>query len=122
MVKQSFEHYNCDYCGVEEVNKKEGDLKKWITISRGTTSYFCDNEPLLITYMKNGWNEYETALCKKQKIKRNLYFCCKECLLKFMLKHLGVPDEISKQIITLEPTKPVSRFDDIDSLHEKEDK
>lgn len=118
MVKESYDHYICDYCGNEVIDKSKESTSKWIAISRAGTS-FHDNEKLMIGYMKSGWNTFGF---KSKFISRNLSFCCKECLLKFMLKHLGepedIPDEISKP--TIEPRKPVSRFDGIETIHNVE--
>jgi hypothetical protein len=120
MVKQAYDHYICDHCGNEIVEKNKTDTSKWITIARAG-SHFHETEQLMISYMKPGWNTYALTGFKSKLIKTNLYFCCKECLLKFMLKHLEEPDDISALSITLEPVKPISRFDGIEIQSNNED-
>jgi len=115
MVKREYNHYICDYCGNEIVEKTKDDTSKWIVISRSGGNSFTENERLMISYMKPGWNTYGNIGFKQKLISTNLTFCCKECLLKFILKQLDEPEDISGITIPVGTTKPVSRFDGIET-------
>jgi len=115
MARQIYPHYICDYCGNEVIERSQDDIKSWVAIKRGRND-FTDDNPLLITYMGNGWQDRTCNEYLNNLIEHNLYFCCADCAAKFIGKHLGTP-KIS--LITTSPDPNVTpkreptRFDDI---------
>lgn len=119
MAREVFPHYICDYCEKEVVEKTPYDMGSWITIATISGSRYDDESRIILTYMQEGWsdedrNGYENAL-----ISENLYFCCKECLIKYLLKHLKekveVPSFVTNPKKENGESKQKTRFEVIDS-------
>jgi hypothetical protein len=123
MVRQTFPHYNCDFCKKETVEKKAGDLSSWIIFARGIYNFSWDH-PLLITYMKEGYID-ESPRYNDMVIHDNLHFCCADCMVKYLLKHLGNPEIKRSQKLTdlkgnTEQKLP-TRFNDLDIITDKDE-
>jgi hypothetical protein len=105
MSKEFYPHYNCNFCGKEVTEKVPNDVKDWINVSRGSHDFYM-SDPLTIAYMRG---EYMTN--EKVQIGENLNFCSKECLVKFIYKHLKEQD-VDKAVTDaksnpkLKPAKP----------------
>lgn len=122
MVREIFPHYMCDHCKGEVVEKNAEDIVSWISISFGILD-FSEERPLLITYMKKGYKDRYGDLYKKTVIHNNLHFCCTDCMVKFLLKHLGAVQESKKHNKSEEKTepKPQTRFNDLDLVTDKDE-
>jgi hypothetical protein len=124
MVRQTFPHYNCDFCKKETVEKKADDLSSWIIFAYGNY-VFSKDHPLLITYMKNGYDNHQDSQYNDMVIHDNLHFCCADCMVKYLLNHLGNPEIKRSQILTgtkvNSEQKTTSRFNDLDLITDKDE-
>jgi hypothetical protein len=115
MAKITLNHYTCDHCGKEVVERRgTTDIQKWVIIAKGRGD-FSDDHPLLITYMTPECRGYGSVSYEESIIETNLYFCSAECMAKYFLKHLGQPEivpELSPEPV-IPKTETPSRFDDI---------
>ena len=121
MGKSNYSHYVCEFCEKEVVKKTDKDVESWIIITGGSESFNQYGRPLLITYMKGN---YRKESKKPQLVIEDLHFCCKECLVKWMYRHLTGKPEIDKAVKVAEQkdkgsTKPINkpeltRFNDLD--------
>jgi hypothetical protein len=112
MVRQTYPHYSCDYCDNEVIEKKKEDIVKWIAVKRGRMDFEV-GQPLLIGYMSNGWQDTSSTKYQSKIIEENLYFCCPECIIKYILKHIGQPEVVPETIREQIPKREPTRFDDI---------
>lgn len=105
MSREIYPHYTCDFCSKEVAEKVPNDVKDWINVSRGSHDFYT-GDPLTIAYMRGKYMTNE-----KVQICDNLNFCSKECLVKFIYKHLGEQD-VDKAVTDaksnnkLKPVKP----------------
>jgi hypothetical protein len=112
MTHEMVAHYTCDYCKADGMDRNNGaDVKSWIQISNGSGSFHHNNH-ISIRFMIDNY---------EKDITHNLHFCSKECLVRFMLKHLGTRadaiDNVTSHVLATQDmgnTKKSSRFSEID--------
>ena len=120
MSENRYVHYTCEFCDAEVIRKTEKDVENWICITNGSRTFDSSN-PLIIAHMKP-----EFQYIDRNKIKHDLHFCCKECLVKWIYKRLGASKSEIEQVIkdldknkkdAEKEEKPVTRFNDLELVN-----